>query len=331
MKNPVAIRLLNHQLAAPQFSTPAEVVAHMGAMQAQDYRMMRRAVEIRMRKPSAEAFGNDYDSGRIVRIHLLRGTWQLIAAEDYRWMLDLCAPKSLSVIQGWMRANGVSIGDDERNLIRSTIIRAIDEQGSVTKEDVAVAVEGVTGERMDDHRLSYHLRLAELDGTLVSGNLHPSKATYSLACRKMKPAQPVGREESLALLARKYFQSHSPATLDDFVWWSGLNVNDCRTAIRLLADGIHIERWKGRDFYLLDGCRTRGFRQGKTLFLPPFDEYLVAYKSRDLVLAPEHKHRAHNNNGIFYPVVARDGIICGNWRMVKGVIQTEFFDGETEE
>ena len=33
--NPVAIRLLNQQLAAPQFGSPAEVVSHMGAMQAQ--------------------------------------------------------------------------------------------------------------------------------------------------------------------------------------------------------------------------------------------------------------------------------------------------------
>ena len=51
--NPVAIRLLNQQLIVPQFSDPAEVVSYMGAMQAQEYRMMRWAVEMRTRKPSA--------------------------------------------------------------------------------------------------------------------------------------------------------------------------------------------------------------------------------------------------------------------------------------
>ena len=45
--NPVAIRLLNQQLIVPQFKTPSEVVSHMGAMQAQEYRMMRWAVEMR--------------------------------------------------------------------------------------------------------------------------------------------------------------------------------------------------------------------------------------------------------------------------------------------
>ena len=34
--NPVAVRLLNQQLVAPQFSDPAEVVSYMGAIQAQD-------------------------------------------------------------------------------------------------------------------------------------------------------------------------------------------------------------------------------------------------------------------------------------------------------
>ena len=34
--NPIALRLLNQQLVAPQFSDPAEVVSYMGAIQAQD-------------------------------------------------------------------------------------------------------------------------------------------------------------------------------------------------------------------------------------------------------------------------------------------------------
>ena len=72
--NPVAIRLLNQQLIASQFSDPAEVVSHMGAMQAQEYRLMRWAVTMRTKKPSAKAFKEAFDSGRILRLHLMRGT-----------------------------------------------------------------------------------------------------------------------------------------------------------------------------------------------------------------------------------------------------------------
>ena len=39
--NPIAIRLLSQQLICPQFDTPQKVVSHFGAMQAQDYRMVK--------------------------------------------------------------------------------------------------------------------------------------------------------------------------------------------------------------------------------------------------------------------------------------------------
>jgi hypothetical protein len=104
------------------------------------------------------------------------------------------------------------------------------------------------------------------------------------------------------------------------VWWSGLNVNDCRRGIAALGDELQVERWKsrgergaGRDFYVHADARTRGFRRGSVLLLPAFDEYLIGYKSRDIVLHPDHSHHAHNNSGIFYPIVALDGYIVGNW------------------
>lgn len=70
-------------------------------MQAQEYRMMRWAVEMRTRRPSEKAFTKAFNEGKIVRLHLLRGTWQLVSAEDYWWMLDLCATKAKQVINGW--------------------------------------------------------------------------------------------------------------------------------------------------------------------------------------------------------------------------------------
>ncbi|MBQ8607797.1 MAG: hypothetical protein IJ417_06370 [Bacteroidaceae bacterium] len=46
--NPISIRLLNQQLASPVFSDPADVVSHMGAIQAQEYRLMRWAVAMQI-------------------------------------------------------------------------------------------------------------------------------------------------------------------------------------------------------------------------------------------------------------------------------------------
>lgn len=310
--NPVAIRLLNQQLAAPQFDDPAQVVSHFGAMQAQEYRMMRWAVAMRTRNPSAKAFKKAFDSGEIIRLHLMRGTWQLVAAEDYWPLIELCSPKAIAVTKGWMNSNKIYISEEEMANIREVLIRTADDKGSATKDDFAKALMQ-RNIHMDDHRLSYHIRLAEMSGVLCSGELLPTKATYSLTANKIKTRRnPWDRDETLMLLAQKYFRSRQPATLEDFVWWSGLNIGDCRRGIALLGNYLHTEKWRGRIFYLTDDCRTRGFRKGQYLLIPPYDEYLISYKSRDLVLSPDFKHKAHNNSGIFQPIIACDGIICGN-------------------
>ena len=323
--NPVALRLLNQQLIAPQFRQPEEVVSHFGAMQAQEYRLMRWAVEMRTKSPSAKSFRNAFDSGKIIRLHLMRGTWQLVTARDYWPFLELCAPKSIAVINGWMTSNKISIPDEEYRRYRDILAQTAAEKGSVTKEDLVKAL-AQKDIRMDGHRLSYHIRMAELSGILCSGNLLPMKASYALTESKVGPRPAViDRDEALAGFTYKYFQSHQPATLEDFVWWSGLNVSECKKGIALLGDRIHAERYKDRIFYLTDNCRTRGFRKGRYLFIPPYDEYLIGYKSRDIVLSPEYSHRAHNNSGIFQPVIACDGLICGNWTPFRDSLQARFF------
>ena len=331
--NPIVLRLLNQQLVAPQFSQPAELVDYMGAMQAQEYRLMRWAVAMRTKKPSAKAFKKAFDSGQIIRLHLMRGTWQLVSAENYWPFVELCASKAMAVTQGWMHSNKISIPEEEVERIREILLQTAAEKGSVTKEDFVQAL-AEKDIRMDDHRLSYHIRMAEIFGHLCSGELLPMKATYALTVNKVKMHTKMDRDEALMLFARKYFRSRQPATLEDFVWWSGLNINDCRRGIELLGDYLHVETHgcasQRREFYLTDDCRTRGFRKGKYLMIPPYDEYLIGYKSRDIVLSPDYSHKAHNNSGIFQPIIAHDGVICGNWTPFKEDLQATFFMGEHE-
>ena len=326
--NPVSQRLLSQQLICPQFATPREVVSWMGAMQAQDHRGMRWAVSMRTKRPSLKAFQKAFNAGEIVRFHLMRGTWQLVSAEDYWPFLQLCADKARAVTKGWMASNRISIPDDEFYRIREILCRIVADKRSATKEDI---VQGLKEHdiTMDDHRLSYHLRMAELAGMLCSGDLLPMRASYALSAEKLPAPSQMDRDEALMLLTRKYFRHSQPATLEDFAWWSGLNISDCKRGIALLGDWLHTEKWHGREFYLTDGARTRGFQKGRCILLPPFDEYLISYKSRDIVLHPDHTHRAHNNSGIFWPVLLQDGQVVGNWSSTKDNVTVEQFNQES--
>jgi len=284
----------------------------MCAVQAQEYRLMRWAVCMRTKKPSAKVFKEAFDSGRILRLHLMRGTWQLIAGEDYCWMCDLFSDKARKVIYGWMHANGIDISEEEHARIGTILADAAAGAVSVTKEDFALALED-NGIVMDDHRLSYHIRLAEFERLLCSGDLLPMKASYSLASRKVSGCVTPSREEALSRIADRYFRSRTPATLEDFVRWTGLGVNDCKKAVASLGDRIHRETTDGREFLFHEESRTGRRQKGSFLLLPSYDEYLLSYKSRDLVLPGRHRHLAHNNSGNFNPITAGDGIVNGNW------------------
>ncbi len=326
--NPISIRLLGQQLICPQFTSPHDVVAWMGAMQGQEYKYMRWAVAMRTRKPSAKAFAQDFDSGQIIRTHLFRTTWQLVAAEDYPWMLSLCRQKALAGLRGWMHANGIDIPADEQQRISDIFAEVIAGRNDVLKEDLAQAL-AERDIRMDDHRLSYHIHLAEFSGLLCSGILHPQKRTLALTSERIPALADLPREEALAMLAHKYFRSHAPATLADFVWWSGLNIGECRNAVASIADELHTEKWKGETFYLHKEGVSRGFRSGRIHLLPAYDEYLIGYKSRHVSLHPDHRHHAHDNSGTFWPVILQNGEVVGNWSARGNDIRCEVFKTDT--
>ena len=259
--NPVSTRLLNQQLICPQFTSPHDVVAWMGAMQTQESRMMRWAVGMRTRKSSAKAFETDYNSGRIVWVHLFRTTWQLVAGEDLAWMLELCRDNAIRGMAGWMHSNGVDIPKAEQDALQQIFHDHLSKHriGQKSDFDVALIDKGIT---MDDHRLPYHIRLAEYSGLLCCGDLFPIKHSYALAADKLPQTPQITKEEALTKLAIIFFRSHGPATLEDFVWWNGLNIGDCRKGMEAIRDELTAERWKGLTFHLHQDSRTRGFRSG---------------------------------------------------------------------
>lgn len=325
--NPVSQRLLNQQLICPQFTTPHEVVAWMGAIQAQDYKMMRWAVTMRTQKPSLKAFENDFNEGKIIRTHLFRSTWQLVAGNDLGWMLELCETTAKRRLINWMHTNGISISEAEQHKVQQVFTDLLEKRRIALKSEFneALCDRGIV---MDDHRLSYHIRLAEYAGLLCSGNLTPLRKSFSLVTDKLKNLKFLSHEEALATLARKFFLSHGPASFEDYAWWSGLNISDCRKGLNSIQSELLEERWKGITYFRHRDSRTRGFRRGTVTLLPPYDEYLIGYKSRHIAAHPDHMHHVHSGNGIFWPVILHDGEVIGNWFAAGGKIKVEFFNPE---
>lgn len=67
---------------------------------------------------------------------------------------------------------------------------------------------------------------------------------------RVPPIQELHKEEALAILARKYFRSHSPASLKDFVWWSGLSVTEARQGIAAIEQELLTDHFLAQKLYV---------------------------------------------------------------------------------
>src|SRR6476619_3676801 len=86
-------RLVNEQIAQPTFAHPGEVVAWLGAVQAQDYLGALWALGLRTPDATEQSIEQALAEKTIVRTWPMRGTIHFVAAADVRWMLELLAPR----------------------------------------------------------------------------------------------------------------------------------------------------------------------------------------------------------------------------------------------
>jgi hypothetical protein len=315
MMHPLAAsRLVNQQIAATNYTTPAEIVAHLGALQAQDYLGALWSIGLRLPGSNQQAIEQALADHSLVRTWPMRGTLHIVAAADARWLLDLLAPRRLAQLAGRRRQLGIDAATlahsrfvcqgalaGGRQLERSAMFALLETNGVAT-----------TGQR-GIHILGH---LAQ-EGLLCLGARSGKQFTFALLDEWVPPARSLPRADALAELARRYFTGHGPASVQDFAWWAGLTLGDARAALAAASIDLRQETvadqtyWQAADAPHVD---ANGFVDSVYL-LPGFDEYLLGYTDRRAVLDPQHALLTHpGSNGMFFPTFLIGGRVAGVWK-----------------
>lgn len=283
-------------------------------MQAQDYLAALWALGLRTAGATEATIEAAIADGSVLRTHGFRGTWQYVAREDVRWMLDLVGAR---VIAGSASRYG-ELELDERTLRTCCALfaRALEGGNQLTRREMEEVLSrgrigAVTG------RLMHILGHAELAGVITSGGRRGKQPTFALLDDRAPPAKGRTRDESLAELALRYFQSRGPASVRDFVWWTGLTVRDARIATALAGPSLESRTMGGETFWMAPGSGARR-GQGSAHLLPAFDEYLVGYADRSAMVDPLHMRKVNAGGGILKPAVVLDGQVVGTWSRTLG-------------
>jgi hypothetical protein len=306
-------RLHNQCITRAKCREPVDVVAWLGAVQAQEYAAARWALALRMPEGTTDAeIGRALDEGRILRTHVMRPTWHFVTPADIRWMLELTAPRVHRATAYYRR----QLGLDTAILTRATASfeRALRDGKHLTRSELGVQL-GRAGFVATGVQLALLTMYAELEGVICSGPRRGKQGTYALLAEGA-PRSRLSRDEALAELTRRYFTSHGPATIRDFLWWSGLTTPDAKRGLEM--NRARHEVAEGQTYWSLGATTAGGKRRRTVHLLPVYDEYLVAYRDREAVphRPPATKSRSRGSVTFQHALVIA-GQVAGTWKPVR--------------
>jgi hypothetical protein len=310
-----AQRLLNQKLVRSDIRTPVEIVSWLGAVQSQDYTGAKWALGLRSPGLTDADVDRAFDDGEILRTHILRPTWHFVLPQDLRWMQQLAGPRLKAGNRHYCRLNGL----DDKILSRSRKI--IEKALGDGRYHTRTALGGVlarAGIKGGGQRLAYLMMDAEIDHVICSGPRQGKQFTYALVDERAPKARALTVDEGLAELTRRYFTSHGPATVLDFVWWSGLTVKHAKTGLDMLGKAVASETVDGKTYWFApSGKRSAPTKTEPTVYLlPNYDEYLNALRDRSLALDPAGPVPTTSAFvGVPHQLVI-DGILRGAWKRV---------------
>jgi hypothetical protein len=308
----LAWRLASQHLAATRTADPAVLVAHFGAVQAQEYGQALWAVGLRTAQATVGTVEAAVERGAILRTWPMRGTIHFVAAGDARWMVELLAARRIRQMTGVYRRIGLTdevlrrSGEIVAGALRGGHrVRRKDLYSLLTSDgvDCSASPRGSRG----GHILGY----LSMTGLICLGPLDGRQQTFVLldewAPDARTPADP------MAELAARYFTSHGPATVRDFGWWSGLNLAEARKAVERAGPALAATELDGTTYWH-GAAQDPGAAPGGVYLLPAFDEYTVAYSDR-AVLADG---RRFPPGDLLNPVMVLDGLAVGLWKRSLG-------------
>lgn len=304
------LRLNNQGIGLSRFKSPVDVVRWFGAVQAQDYLGALWALGLRLREAKEVWVERAVADRSIVRTWPMRGTLHFVAAEDVRWMLGLLGARTIARAAGRYR----QLGLDEATFAGSRrVLERVLRGRQLTRMELAAALER-QGIATDGQRLIHLLNRSALEGLTCYAARRGKQFTFALLDEWAPSDRSLTRDEALAELAARYFRSHGPATLQDFVWWSSLTTTDARAGLELIRPRLLCEMIDGQTYWLSSETPSVGEVDRAAHLLPAFDEYTVAYKDRGAVLHPSHTQLANAAGAVLGPTVILDGQAVGTWK-----------------
>jgi len=261
-----------------------------------------------------------YSHRTIIRMRAMRGSAFLVPTSLVPAVHQATAATALVAFRRLIEKCGVS--QAEYRKISTKISDAVSSPLTVNEIRGAVNPQSPAGNRAFNFIVGMMCAEGLLVRATVRGGWKSNLYRYArfedwLPAVKLASIEP---REARSTLARLYFDTYGPATRMDFAWWSGFSkseVGECIADISGELSPVAVRESPGEQYMTREG--TLKLSAGKTpaprrvTLLPPWDAYLMAYRSRARLVSDADYGYVYDRAGNSTYVIVIDGVVRGVW------------------
>jgi Winged helix DNA-binding domain len=333
-----AFRLARHGLAGRSRMSIENLCASLCGVQAQVMSSAELALWTRnhalRREDVAAAL---WERRSIVKTSAMRQTLHLVAAPDFALYIAALKRSRMAALSRLLARLGVS--DAEAAAMQQLILAALAD-GPTTQQTLVQRARAKASPRVRRWlKFAWSaFRPSIVQGLICYGPPRGSEVTLVRTDQWLGRQPAIGESEARRELLRRFLNAYSPATVRDFVKWSGIPMSEARpiwdavsgemTEVRVDADfdvgDVGARHVPGTclapdvAWILKKDARAISATAADlsaVRLLPAFDVYLLAHSAKDHLVEPRFYKRVYRNQGWLSPVVLRGGRIIAVWRL----------------
>jgi hypothetical protein len=331
-----AFRVARHHLSSRVRKDPAptlvDVCRDIAGVQAQVMSAAEQQLWTRRQHSTrAEIQSSLWEKRTLVKTTCMRRTLHFLTAEDFQLYMTALKSSSMETMYGHLARLGA--GPKHAAAMIATVMDALADGPRTQQELIASSKRAAAPSMRKWLRFAWSaLRPAIIEALIVYGPPRGNEVTFVRVDQWLPRARPIGEEEARRELARRFLSAFGPATVLDFMKWSGIRAGEARRAWTSLEDELATVSIDGASQSLLrrDLAALAGHApEGSLRLLPNFDPFLLAHAKKDHLIDKRHYKRVYRNQGWITAVVLADGRVAGIWsvetRKQVAVVDVQMF------
>jgi hypothetical protein len=270
----------------------------------------------------------------LVKTSCMRQTLHLIPSVDFPLYIAALRRSRTAAYERLL--SKLKVTPKEAQTLAQAALDAL-ETGPLTQQALAALARRGAGRRVQRWLdfASSAFRPLIVQGLICYGPPRGAEVTLVRTDRWLALGTPMDEAEAKRELLRRFLGAYGPATVRDFVKWSGIPAVEAKPVWDAVGGDLVDVDVEGEPAWILARDRAAlskaRFEENGVRLLPAFDPFLLAHAAKDHLVDPRFYKRVYRNQGWLSPVVLAGGRVVATWSLKKELLTIEAFEGLSKE